>query len=178
MAKFNCITYNCNGIGEKSKRSKIFTYLNEKINHGFCFLQETHSTPSQESQWQTQWKGKMYFSHGSSNSTGCAIAFTDKFDFQIIKESKDTSGRFLILEVMINHRKYLLINLYNANSETEQLIVLDNLSSKLDDHDLDGECIPIFGGDFYMYFDISLDCSGGNPTLKKRSISKQAYVYS
>ena len=172
MAKFDCITYNCNGIGEKSKRSKIFTYLNEKINRGFCFLQETHSTPSQESQWQTQWKGKMYFSHGSSNSTGCAIAFTDKFDFQIIKESKDTSGRFLILEVMINHRKYLLINLYNANSETEQLIVLDNLSSKLDDHDLDGECIPIFGGDLNMYFDISLDCSGGNPTLKKRSISK------
>ena len=65
-----------------------------------------------------------------------------------------------------------MINLYNANSEVEQLQVLDSLASKLDDHDTDGDCIPIFGGDFNLYFGTSLDCSGGNPLLKKRSIAK------
>ena len=159
-------------IGNLHKRGKIFTYLKDKIKNGVCFLQETHSIPSQEQKWQAQWNGKMYFSHGSSNSTGCAIAFTSNFNFQLIKESKDTSGRFLILEVLIDKIRYLMINLYNANSEVEQLQVLDSLASKLDDHDTDGDCIPIFGGDFNLYFDTSLDCSGGNPLLKKRSIAK------
>ena len=48
MATFDCITYNCNGIGDNSKRSKIFTYLKEKISRGVCFLQETHSVPTEE----------------------------------------------------------------------------------------------------------------------------------
>ena len=135
-------------------------------------MQETHSTPSQEVKWQTQWNGKMFFSHGRSNATGCAIAFTKDFNFQLLKESKDTSGRFLILEILIDGKKFLLINLYNANTEAEQLQVLDSLDSSLEEHDSDGDCIPIFGGDFNLYFDTSLDCSGGNPSLKKRSIAK------
>ena len=35
MAKFDCVSYNCNGIGEIGKRRKVFTYLKDKINNGF-----------------------------------------------------------------------------------------------------------------------------------------------
>ena len=35
MAKFSAMSFNCNGIGEKNKRQKIFTYKNDKIKHGF-----------------------------------------------------------------------------------------------------------------------------------------------
>ena len=31
MAAFNAISYNCNGLGNKSKRQKVFTYLRDKI---------------------------------------------------------------------------------------------------------------------------------------------------
>ena len=172
MAKFNSMTFNCNGIGEKKKRQKVFTYLKDKLKNGFCFLQETHSTQIQESKWKSQWNGNIYFSHGSSNSTGCAIAFTDKFPVKIVKQSKDTEGRLLILETIIDDDKFLLINLYNANTESEQVKVLDSLASMLQEHNIDGDCKPIFGGDFNLYFDTILDCSGGNPCLKKRSITK------
>lgn len=172
MAKFNCVTYNCNGIGEKSKRSKIFTYLNDKLKHGFCFLQETHSTSLVEEKWKKEWGGDMYFSHGSSNSTGVAILFPKDFSVKVVKEVKDTGGRLIILETLVNDSKFLLINLYNANTEKDQLKVLDMVASKLDTLNIEDDCHTVFGGDFNLFFDSLLDCSGGNPTLKKLSIAK------
>ena len=46
------------------------------------------------------------------------------------------------------------------------------LNSKLEDIDFDNSCKPIFGGDFNLIFDTTLDASGGNPSLKKRSLAK------
>ena len=172
MASFNAISFNCNGLGNKGKRQKIFTFLREKLKNGFVFLQETHSVLNLEKEWKFQWGGDIYFSHGTSNSTGCAIAFSKDFSIKIVNQSKDNDGRLLILEAIINDKKFLLINLYNANTESDQLTVLDVLTSKLDGLDLNASCIPIFGGDFNLIFDTSLDSSGGNPSLKKRSLAK------
>ena len=82
----------------------------------------------------------------------------------VIKVSTDKKGRILILEISSNDTKYLLINLCNANTEADQLVTLDTLSKLLDGHDIDGDCHPIFGGDFNLIFDVLLDASGGNPT--------------
>ena len=112
------------------------------------------------------------FSHGKSNSTGCAIAFSDNFPGKIIYQSQDNCGRLLILEISFHDKNFLLINLYNANAEVDQLNVLDMLSSKLDSLDVDPSCEIIFGGDLNLIFDSSLDSSGGNPILKKRSLAK------
>ena len=172
MAAFNAISYNCNGLGNKSKRQKVFTYLRDKIKSGFVFLQETHSVKNLEKEWKSQWGGDIYFSHGTSNSTGCAIAFSNNFSAKILNESKDENGRLLILEASIKDEKFLLINLYNANAEVDQLTVLDLLISKLDGLDYDVNSKPIFGGDFNLIFDTRLDASGGNPSLKKRSLTK------
>ena len=108
MAKFRAISFNCNGIGEKIKDKKIFTYINDKIKHGFCFLQETHSTSTDENKWKSKWNGNIYFSHGSSNSTGCAILLSKQFPIKIVKESRDMDGRLHMLEM--NDEKFLLIN--------------------------------------------------------------------
>ena len=172
MAAFNAISYNCNGLGNKSKRQKVFTYLRDKIKSGFVFLQETHSVKNLEREWKSQWGGDIYFSHGTSNSTGCAIAFSNNFSAKILNESKDENGRLLILEASIKDEKFLLINLYNANAEVDQLTVLDLLISKLDGLDYDVNSKPIFGGDFNLIFDTRLDASGGNPSLKKRSLRR------
>ena len=42
---------NCNGLGDKNKRSKVLTWLKEKPEN-IIFLQETHSTPEEESNWR------------------------------------------------------------------------------------------------------------------------------
>ena len=84
MGSFNAITFNCNGLGNKSKRLKVFTYLKDKINNGFVFLQETHSVVNLEKEWKSQWGGDIHFSHGTTNSTRCAIAFSNNFPVKIL----------------------------------------------------------------------------------------------
>ena len=131
MDSLKALTFNCNGLGNRKKRQKVFNYLKDKLNHGFCFLQETHSVVPLEFEWKKDWNNNIFFSHGTSNSTGCAIAFSDNFSYKILKESKDDNSRFLILETEINDEIFLLVNFYNANSETDQLSLLEFLASKL-----------------------------------------------
>ena len=176
-SSFNFLTYNVKGLQNKCKRLKIFNYVHDKIqNNGVCFLQETHSTPDCEDTWKQEWGGDFFFSHGSSNSTGAAICFSKNMNMDIVKISTDTSGRIVILEIIFNDDKYLLINLYNDNKEIDQLKTLEILEKLLEKHDIDGECHPIFGGDFNVIFDTLLDASGGNPTLKKRSLAKFVHI--
>lgn len=170
------MSYNCKGIQQKHKRLRIFNYIHDKNNIGFTFLQETHSTPDCESVWKKEWGGHIYFSHGCSNSTGAAICISKNLNYNLVKVSSDTSGRILILEIVFNGQKYLLINLYNNNDESTQLLTLDILENLLDGHDIDGDCFPIFGGDFNMIHDVLLDASGGTPSLKKRSLAKIIHV--
>ena len=176
MTSFNIMTYNCKGLQDKNKRLKVFNYLADKCQNGICFLQETHSTPDCVNDWEKEWGGDMFFSHGRSNSTGAAIIFSKNFNMNVLKFSCDTSGRIAILELEFNDEKYLLINLYNDNIETDQLTTLEVLDNLLDNHDTDGDCFPIFGGDMNIIFDVLLDASGGNPTLKKRSIAKMLNI--
>ena len=172
MTSLDFLTFNVKGLQQKSKRIKLFNYVGDKVRNGFIFLQETHSTPECEQKWKKEWGGQIYFSHGSSNSTGAAILFTKKFNMDVIKVSTDNSGRIVMLEIVFGGEKYLLINLYNDNNEKDQLKTLDILDKMLDNHDIDGECHPVFGGDLNVIFDTLLDASGGNPTLKNRSLAK------
>ena len=146
--------------------------MHDKLKNGFLFLQETHSVENLEKEWNNEWGGEIYFLHGTSNSTGCAIAFSKNFPVKIINQFKDDSGRILILEVRINDESFLLINLYNANSELDQITVLDLLCSKIENLILDDKCKPIFGGDMNLIFDTKLYSSGGNPILKRKSLAK------
>ena len=174
MTSLNVITYNVKGMQQNAKRNKIFNYVNDKIGSGIVFFQECHSTPECEANWRKSWDGKMFFSHGSSNSTGCAIAFSKGLNIDINEDkiSTDDNGRIIIIEATLDSKKFLLINLYNANTEKEQLVVLDTLCKLLKNHDPDDSFHPIFSGDFNVIFDTVLDASGGNPTLKKKSIAK------
>ena len=89
-----------------------------------------------------------FFSHGSSNSTGCAIAFSKSLNIDIHEDkiSKDDNGRIIIVEATLDSKKFLLINFYNANTEKEQLVVLDTLCKLLDNHDTDDSFHPIYSG--------------------------------
>ena len=123
------------------------------------------------------WKGLQQKISATRYLTGNAICFTKTINAKIINTSYDTSGRIAILETIIDDQKFILINLYNANTENDQLSVLATLNTLLENHDLDGDCHPIFGGDFNLIFDILLDADGGNPSIKKKIISKTSQYY-
>ena len=83
--------------------------------------------------WNDVFKGKLFFSHGQSNSCGVAIGFLGNTSFEVLNKKQDESGRILILDVKVSDKDFLLINLYNASKESEQLNTLSTLCSLLDD---------------------------------------------
>ena len=95
----------------------------------FFFLQETHSTIKTENTWVNDFNGPVFFSHGTSNSCGVLIAYLGKTPFVLYKQKTDKAWRTLILDVMLDVDHYSLINLYNANTESEQWKILNELQS-------------------------------------------------
>ena len=65
-----------------------------------------------------------------------------------------------------------MINLYNANTENEQIDVLSSLSKLLEDFDISLTKQLVMAGDFNLFFNSKLEAQGGNPTLKKKSLAK------
>ena len=76
------------------------------------------------------------------------------------------------LDVTINNVSFVVINLYNANTETEQVSVLNNLSPLLEKFDVTLEKNLILAGDFNFFLNSKLDAKGGKPAIKKKSLGK------
>ena len=87
-------------------------------------LPETNSTPNDEKNWRKQWRGKLFFSHETSNSTGVLVGFREGQECSVNKEVNDNNGRILILDVEIQGKPYLIINFYADNDQAGQLVTL------------------------------------------------------
>ena len=83
-------------------------------------------------------------------------------------QKTDNDGRILILAVTINDGNFVLINLCNANTETEQVSVLNNLSSILEKFDATLEKNLISAGGFNLFLNSKLDAKRGKPAIKKK----------
>ena len=81
-------------------------------------------------------------------------------------------GRLLVLDTRIDGSVFLLINIYNANTEKEQVSVLNELTTILSNFENTLNHNVMFAGDFNIFFDVFSDAKGGIPTLKSRSINK------
>ena len=131
------------------------------------FLQETQSTVLDEKRWQDELKGNLSVSHGYSNSCRMAIGFLGNMNLDVLNKIQDNDGWILKLDVQVHVANFLLINLYKANKECEQLNVLTTLCNFLSNiTDLHCKNI-IFGRHFSIFFDINYKAQGGNPLLKK-----------
>ena len=88
----------------------------------------------------------------------------------------DNQGRILIVDADINEETFVLINVYNANTETEQIKTIYELDQLLSDF-LDSNKNIILAGDFNLFFDPSLEGSGGKPALKKKNLFQNFCTY-
>ena len=168
----NIITYNVRGLQQKNKRIKIYNFLKDNIKLGCVLMQETHSASGDENKWASEWKGKIYQNHGSSNARGVAIGFSDNWDFEEKKYIHDNDGRLQLLSFKYKDKLYMLINIYNNNIESEQVVTLKKLDSLLGNFENLSEHIFIIGGDWNFVQDLNLDTVGGNPSLKLHSIAE------
>ena len=167
------VTNNVKGLQSSKKRLKLIEYLKNKLeSNGVLFLQETHSISNDENAWADDFKGQVFFSHGTSNSRGVLIAYLGSKSFVVKNKRNDDAGRILILDASIDGTDYILVNIYNANTETEQIKVLNNLHLLLDSLDIHQNKQIILAGDFNLFLDTTLEAEGGSPCLKKKSVAK------
>ena len=73
-----------------------------------------------------------------------------------------------MLETKIFDEIFLLINLYNANLECDQLTTFSTLLKWLEGIDDISNKKIILGGDFNLFLDCKLEAVGGNPSFKKK----------
>ena len=119
--EFSLLSLNVRGIRAFEKRKAVFICL---VNSGayIFFLQETYSTREIENNWRKQWKGEMFFSHGSSHSRGVLVLIRNNLDFKIRSTKVDSQGRYIFLEAYIQDSPYFLLNICAPNKSSEQFI--------------------------------------------------------
>ena len=80
-----------------------------------------HSTIKNENTWAIDFNGQVFFYHGTISPCGVLIGYLGKTSFVFNKQKIDKVGEILIVGVTLDTEQYILINLYNANTKTEQL---------------------------------------------------------
>ena len=127
----------------------MLEHLKQKISdNDIIFLQETHSSEDTFTEWNDEFAGEMFFSHGLTNSYGVMIGYFGNSTFNANKISKDNDSTILIIDAEIGDDIFFLINLYNSNTEAEQLQTPSKLDQLLEDFCLDSTPNIIFTGDF------------------------------
>ena len=92
VTAFKLLSLNARGIRSFEKRKAVFGWvMRQQVD--ICFIQETYSTKEVENVWKKQWKGEMYFSHGSVHSRGVLVLIKNSLEFQIKSMRQDKEGR-------------------------------------------------------------------------------------
>lgn len=149
-------TINVRGLGNKTKRMQIFQWLKEK-NYMFYLLQETHFHNKNKEQWEKEWGGLCYFSGSSTNSEGVGILVNPNFPASDIIKYEVLLGRILAIELSINSKTFIIINIYGPN--TDDVNIFKILENFLHIH---SDTRYIIGGDFNTIIDVNLDKKNGN----------------
>jgi len=130
------------------------------------FLQETYSTPDIENTWKSQWKGDLYFAHGSEHSRGVLILIKGRLNFELKSCTHDNEDCFTILKANVQEQSFILVNIYAPNKTSEQSIFFQEIQNVLDSLNIEAECDIIIGGDFNVILNPELNGLGGKPKLK------------
>ena len=78
----------------------------------------------------------------------------------------------MVIEVKTDDSVSVLINIYNANTEPEQLHTLNDLINILETfEDVQNKSVVLVG-DFNVILNPSIDLKGGKPVIKKKTIAK------
>ena len=82
------ISLNVRGLNNSIKRRKIFKWLHVQTAHCY-FLQESFITKQTIDTWESEWGGRIFYSHGSNNSKGVMILGNPRYKLQVINSCKD-----------------------------------------------------------------------------------------
>ena len=140
--EFDVLSLYTVGIGNSSKRHKVFNYLKKNCSSkGVIFLQETYGVKKKEEMWSNQWgcgKSSMFFAHCTSNSRGALMAFREGLNYNIkFYPVISIIMKGVILKVEIQSSPFILINYYAPNEEGQQVQILTEIIHILEKMELE-----------------------------------------
>ena len=130
-----------------------------------CFIQEAHYTNDCKEIWAKDWGGEMYFSGNDSRSMGVGFLFNDTLSINVISSTEIVEGRALALNININEKKLILVNVYGPNKDDVTFF------QKIETFCNENENV-ILGGDFNVVIDPNIDKNGGNKNTHTRCRTK------
>ena len=163
---FGLLSLNVRGIRTFEKRKALFLWLS-KNKADIVFLQETYSLSDVENLWKTQWKGDLYFAHGSEHCRGVFILAKERLTFELKSCTHDKQGRYIILRGNVLEPPFVFVNIYAPNKTSEQCTFFEEIQTELDGSSIEADCGIIIGGDFNVILDPEFDGLGGKPKLKE-----------
>ena len=126
--KLHFTSNNVRWLQNSLKRINIFEYLKNNLGFKvFLLLHEIHLSLGDEKKWTDKLKRHIIFSHGKTNSCRVAIGYIGNNDVDVLDKKMDKNGSSLILDVKVDETNFVLVNIYNPNTETKQLATLLDL---------------------------------------------------
>ena len=163
------LSLNVRGMNKTTKRLQLFRWLHQQ-NSDVIFLQETYSSSQTIKLWEAEWGGKIVESHGSNHSRGVMILFKPKINVSIEKIVRDENGRYVLSEVYLDDEKFVFVNIYAPNDQTQQIHFLRDLShSVLNSY---ANETLVLGGDFNCAL-TELDKRGGRSIELKKLVIEE-----
>ena len=83
----------------------------------------------------------------------CCYYFFGSITYTVRRKASYKHGQILIIEPLIDNTEFILINLYNANTENDQLNTFSELTKLLENFNLSKNKPIIFAGDFNLFLD-------------------------
>ena len=166
---FNVLSLNVRGLNKMIKRRQIFCWLHQQKSD-VVFLQETYSSVQNLKSWEAEWGGKMIGSHGTNHSRGVMILFKSKLAVNIEQIISDKNGRYILAEASVEGEKFVFLNIYAPNDQTQQVQFLRGLSNSVLNK-YAGERIVV-GGDLNCVMNES-DKRGGYSFEQKKTVIQE-----
>lgn len=120
---FGILSSNVWGIWSFDKLKALFHwFMKDKAN--IIFLQETYGTPEVENVWKYQWRGELFFGHGSEHSRGVLTLVKEGLDCKLKVWKQDELGHYIILKGLVHGQPFIFANIYMyaPNKVNEQCI--------------------------------------------------------
>jgi exonuclease III len=155
--RIKIINQNVQGIKGQQKKKKVLEWAKRK-NFDLMTMQEAHIERENLKDWTDVWKGNIIFSCGTNRSKGVVILVRENLEHEVIEETSDEEGRWVIATIKLKGVTLTIANYYGPNDDDPSHLgkMIDELyrikPSKL-----------VVAGDFNLVQNINIDKHGGLP---------------
>ena len=150
IERLSIVSFNVRGLRNRVKRRSIFRHMRINYRNSIVILQETHSKPSLERWWRSEWSGNIFFAHGTETGQGgVAILFPSRFPHTTNEINGSDNGRIVCVKIEVDETPdcILLIGVYGpaSDNQNEKCNFLNCLKNVLTCHAND---FTVIAGDF------------------------------